>query len=141
MREPAPVLAAAAELVLMKVNAPRPKRLLGENVAPRDERGRSAEILRQKRAGARDRLLLVERRCRRGPIPRAESRALPIHFDRSRGRRVRARQEEKQARDKRADHAVASLPAGTSTSRLPFDCIGETRPARSICSIRRAARL
>ena len=32
-------------------------------------------------------------------------------------------------------------PAGTSTSRLPFDCIGDTIPARSICSIRRAARL
>ena len=31
--------------------------------------------------------------------------------------------------------------AGTSTSRLPFDCIADTMPARSICSISRAARL
>ena len=31
--------------------------------------------------------------------------------------------------------------AGTSTSRLPLDCIGDTMPARSMSSIRRAARL
>ena len=39
------------------------------------------------------------------------------------------------------DHRISLLPTGTSTSRLPFDCIGETSPARSICSMRRAARL
>jgi len=38
-------------------------------------------------------------------------------------------------------HAVSPLPAGTRTSRLPLVCMGETIPARSICSIKRAARL
>ena len=34
-----------------------------------------------------------------------------------------------------------SALAGTNTSRLPLDCIAETMPARSMSSIRRAARL
>ena len=38
-------------------------------------------------------------------------------------------------------HAASPLPAGTRTSRLPLVCMGETIPARSICSIKRAARL
>src|SRR5450830_312343 len=33
------------------------------------------------------------------------------------------------------------FPAGTRISRLPFDCMVDTRPLCSICSSRRAARL
>ena len=38
-------------------------------------------------------------------------------------------------------HRGSCVEEGTRISRLPFDCMGETMPARSICSIRRAARL
>src|SRR6185369_8720267 len=37
---------------------------------------------------------------------------------------------ERRGRNLRDPHAPSPLPAGTSTSRLPLVCIGETSPAR-----------
>src|SRR6185369_9333775 len=58
---------------------------------------------------------------------------------------VGARRSGRDREGRRCEHRKASLhasplPAGTSTSRLPLVCIGVTRPARSICSMSRAAR-
>ena len=79
-------------------------------------------------------------------VARAELAAFAVRLDRAGVRRAQRQQQRRQrqcAPSRRSPvriHASALL-AGTSTSRLPFDCIGDTRPARSICSIRRAARL
>src|SRR5437763_1409293 len=57
------------------------------------------------------------------------------------GGRLNAGRREEREEKQEPHRAGHSALAGTSTSRLPLDCIGDTMPERSMSSIRRAARL
>ena len=143
--ETAEVALAALQPVLADVDAPVAAHQLGLGVAAGDKKRRPAEP-GQQCDRARIDLRFGQRRQVGRTVARAEFVALAVRFHRAGVRRDACQQQRRHRqctpswRSPLRIHASALL-AGTSTSRLPFDCIGDTNPARSICSIGRAARL
>src|SRR4030095_4598401 len=147
------VLLAPVELFpLPDIDAPRIERIFGVVIAPVDPGIGPAKVFRHERLCAFGCLDRRDPRCVRRTILRAERRAFAIDEDRPGDSTFRRDPYGKHKRTRRAGshlalrangaaHEAAPLPGGTSTSRLPLVCIGDTRPARSICSINRAARL
>jgi hypothetical protein len=95
VRETAPVVLTVAQPVLMEIDPPRPDCVLRLHVTAVDECRRTAVPIGKQRTPTLYRLRFVEHRAVDIAIARAESRAFPIHFDRT-GDRSRASKDQSQ---------------------------------------------